>query len=46
MRWHEWVVLITGSTDLHYVLLVLSNFHITPAARRDLRYAARAAGSL
>ena len=46
MRWHEWVVLITGSTDLHYVLLVLFQPSITPADRRDLAYRANAAGSL
>jgi hypothetical protein len=46
MLWHKWVVLISGSTDLHYVLLVLSNLHITSADRRDLVYRARAAGSL
>src|ERR1700722_16243431 len=26
MRWHEWVVLIAGSTALHYVLFALPTF--------------------
>ena len=26
MQWHKWVVLIAGSTALHYVLFVLPTF--------------------
>jgi hypothetical protein len=39
MLWHKWVVLIAGSTALHYVLFALSNLHITPGylARFRLR---------
>ena len=32
MHWHEWVVLIAGSTASHYVLFALPNLHIVPDA--------------
>jgi hypothetical protein len=36
MLWPNWVVPITESTCLHYVLFALFNLHITPGARRNL----------
>ncbi len=39
--WPKWVVLITGSTGLHYVLSALSNRSVTPY-RRDLVLHSRA----
>jgi DMSO/TMAO reductase YedYZ heme-binding membrane subunit len=27
MQWHKWVVLIAGSTALHYVLFALPTFN-------------------
>lgn len=35
MRWPMWVVLITGSTRLHYVLSALSNRSLTPSPARS-----------
>src|SRR4030088_1494116 len=46
MRWHMWVVLIAGSTGSALRAVRPPNLHITPAARRDLVYAASAMGSL
>jgi hypothetical protein len=46
MLWLKWVVLIAGSTGLHYVLFAFPNLHITPDGRRDLVQAASATGSL
>ena len=46
MRWHEWVVLIAGSTGSALRAVRPPNLHITPDARRDLVYAASATGSL
>src|SRR3982074_2009084 len=47
MRWHKWVVLIAGSTALHYVLFALPTFTSRRmSARRDLVYAASATGCL
>jgi hypothetical protein len=46
MLWPKWVVPITESTRLHYVLFALPNLHITPGGRRDLVQAASATGSL
>ena len=46
MRWHEWVVLIAGSTGSALRAVCPPNLHITPDVRRDLVYAASATGSL
>src|SRR6202162_1345021 len=46
MRWHEWVVLITGSTGSALRAVRPPNLHITPVVRRDLVYRASATGSL
>jgi hypothetical protein len=46
MLWHEWVVLIAGSTGSALRAVRPPNLHITPDARRDLVYAASATGSL
>src|SRR5664279_4097651 len=46
MRWHEWVVLIAGSTGSALRAVRPPNLHITPVARRDLVYRASATGSL
>jgi hypothetical protein len=46
MRWHKWVVLIAGSTGSALRAVRPPNLHITPEVRRDLVYAASAAGSL
>ena len=47
MRWHEWVVLIAGSTGSALRAVRPPNLHITPGdAQRDLCYAASATGSL
>src|SRR5258708_36429969 len=40
MRWHKWVVLIAGSTGSALRAVRSPNLHISPAARRDLVYAA------
>src|SRR6059058_1620641 len=45
-RWHEWVVLIAGSTGSALRAVRPPNLHITPVVRRDLVYAASATGSL
>src|SRR6187200_3427364 len=37
MLWPMWVVLITGSTGLHYMLSALSNHYITSLPARFLR---------
>src|SRR6478609_2340273 len=42
----KWVVLIAGSTGSALRAVRPPNLHITPAVRRDLVYAASAAGSL
>ena len=36
MQWHEWVVLIAGSTGSALRAVRPPNLHITPDARRDL----------
>jgi hypothetical protein len=36
MRWHEWVVLIAGSTGSALRAVRPPNLYITPASRRDL----------
>jgi hypothetical protein len=46
MRWHNWVVLIAGSTGSALRAVRPPNLHITPDVRRDLVYAASATGSL
>src|ERR1700744_4211776 len=46
MLWPMWVVLIAASTGSALRAVRPPNLHITPAARRDLVYAASAAGSL
>src|SRR5450759_5084793 len=46
MRWHEWVVLIAGSTGSALRAVCPPNLHITPDVRRDLVYRASAAGCL
>jgi hypothetical protein len=46
MRWHEWVVLIAGSTGSALRAVRPPNLHITPVTPRDLFYAASATGSL
>ena len=46
MRWHEWVVLIAGSTGSALRAVRPPNLHITPVVRRDLVYRASATGSL
>src|SRR3982074_1945943 len=46
MLWHEWVVLIAGSTGSALRAVRPPNLHITPVVRRDLVYAASATGSL
>src|SRR6202166_2941047 len=46
MLWHEWVVLIAGSTGSALPAVRPPNLHITPVIRRDLVYAASATGSL
>jgi len=46
MRWRKWVALIAGSTGSALRAVRPPNFHITPATRRDLVYAASATGSL
>src|SRR5258706_7388141 len=46
MRWHEWVVLIAGSTGSALRADRPPNLHITPVVRRDIVYRASATGSL
>ena len=46
MLWHEWVVLIAGSTGSALRAVRPPNLHITPVVRRDLTYRASATGSL
>src|SRR5436190_18539717 len=46
MRWPMWVVLIAGSTGSALRAVRPPNLHITSDVRRDLVYAASAAGSL
>src|SRR6476660_446093 len=46
MRWHEWVVLIAGSTGSALRAVRPPNLHITPDVRRNLVYAASATGCL
>src|SRR5215216_674157 len=46
MRWHEWVVLIAGSTGSALRAVRPPNLHFTPVVRRDLDYRASATGSL
>src|SRR5450759_3926466 len=46
MLWHEWGVLIAGSTGSVLRAVRPPNLHITPVARRDLVYRASAPGSL
>ena len=46
MLWHEWVVLIVGSTGSALCPVRPPNLHITPVVRRDLAYRASATGSL
>jgi hypothetical protein len=46
MHWHKWVVPIAGSTGSALRAVRPPNLHITPDARRDLVYVARATGSL
>ena len=46
MLWHEWVVLIAGSTGSAFRAVRPPNLHITPVARHDLVYRASATGSL
>src|SRR6188768_1206036 len=46
MHWHMWVVPIAGSTGSALRAVRPPNLHITPDVRRDLVYAASAAGSL
>jgi hypothetical protein len=46
MRWHEWVVLIAGSTGSALHAVHPANLYITSVARRDLDHAARGTGSL
>jgi hypothetical protein len=46
MQWPVWVFLIAGSTGSALRAVRPPNLYITPDARRDLVYAARAAGSL
>src|SRR2546423_15372738 len=46
MLWPKWVVLIAGSTGSALRAVRPPNLHITPDVRRDLVYAASAAGSL
>src|SRR5258706_903937 len=46
MLWHEWVVLIAGSTGSALRAVRPPNLHITPVVRRDFVYAASATGSL
>ena len=42
MRWHEWVVLIAGSTGSALRAVRPPSLHITPVVRRDLVYRASA----
>src|SRR5260221_14081431 len=46
MRWHEWVVLIAGSTGSALRADRPPNLHITPVVRRDIVYRASATGFL
>src|ERR1700684_377548 len=46
MLWHEWVVLIAGSTGSALLAVRPPNLHITPVVRSDLVYRASATGSL
>src|ERR1700722_16534311 len=46
MRWHEWVVLIAGSTGSALRAVCPPNLHVTPVTRRDLFHAPSATGSL
>src|ERR1700689_3129363 len=46
MLWHEWVVLIAGSTGSALRAVRPPNLYITPIVRRDLVYRASATGSL
>src|ERR1700681_3979086 len=46
MLWHEWVVLIAGSTGSALRTVRPPNLPITPVVRRDLVYRASATGSL
>src|SRR5450631_3575028 len=46
MLWHEWVVLIAGSTGSALRAVRPPNLHITPVVRCDLVYRASATGSL
>src|ERR1700722_2342331 len=46
MLWHEWVVLIAGSTGPALRAVCPPNLQITPVIRRDLAYRASATGSL
>src|SRR5258706_16193307 len=46
MLWHEWVVLIAGSTGSALRAVRPPNLHITPVVRRDFVYRASATGSL
>src|ERR1700735_1464225 len=46
MRWHEWVVLIAGSTGSALRAVRPPNRHITPVIRRDLVHRASATGFL
>src|SRR5436189_5022165 len=46
MLWPMWVVLIAGSTGSALRAVRPPNLHITSVVRRDLVYAASAAGSL
>src|ERR1700688_2137495 len=46
MRWHEWAVLIAGSTGSALRAVRPPNLHITPDVRRDLVYATSATGCL
>src|SRR6267142_437094 len=46
MRWHEWVVLIAGSTGSALRAVRPPTPHISPVVRLDLVYRASAMGSL
>src|SRR5258706_9855087 len=46
MLWHEWVVLIAGSTGSALRAVRPPNLHITPVVLRDFVYRASATGSL
>src|SRR5258708_40203288 len=46
MLWHEWVVLIAGSTGSALRAVRPPNLHITPVVRRNFVYRASATGSL